>query len=1182
MKIKLNKLVAYFLTLILSVVGLCHTDIGSIKAMAANKAMANVVLFVDFADTDHSEHTGSLVGECFMEDFQTTIALFDGNSSVNTGMKQYLDTISYGQFQLVNIFPQYDSESDRILPFTVSQNAAEYADHKSSVLLAEVLEQLNASGLLREDADLNDDGMIDNITLVVAHTAVGEDGYDVFVSHKSSVGGAIDVGNLKANNYNLVTESGAYLGLQQSGLLIHEFMHTLGYPDLYKVGASSDSLATPVGLWDVMASNTYRLQYPLAYLRAYYTGWFSIPTIEEDVKGYTIYAPTATDSTTKDRQALILKTEYSDSEFFVVEYRHTDQEYMSTKYDNYVYGSGLIIYRVNTKQEKNMAGSTDLIYVFRPGDYYDSNGNEAGLGDIEKSFLSAESGRTSYGSSDYEATLSEGAITYSDGTNSGIVISNVGSATGDTITFDVSFGDGGESIGGFWNTESEKELSELASLDSCMDNNGNIYLVAGSTVATATGSRNYFDVYNYNRDNGWNQIGSSVSVNGGYHKIVKSGNDIYVACSDYSNTRVNLYKYNNGWEKVFTSSYLADEFDVVCDGGKIYIAYNTPYGSGTSSLYCEAYSSSGNTSYGLADSGQYLCNPSISIHNGVPVVLSRDVFADNKIVAKKYNIASNQWQQLGGELYGDAYCSKVNKDVVYLMKNGDGKGNYDGSHVYSLDLNASQLTWQQLGTNTFTDNSAVPMSMFFHGDVVYITYQNGEVTSQDVYVKTLVNNKWKMVGTKVTRDGILAMSGNIYDQMIYLVYGNKTSGITIKSHQYEEDADGNASGGSGSESGGNTGGNTGDDSGDNTAIPFEAPNINISYRTHIQTYGWEGDVADKRTWKSNGAMSGTSGKAKRLEGINIFVDSATTCEELDLGIQYTTHCQSYGWLPWSADGDMNGTEGEAKRLEAIKIQLTGKHVDYYDVYYRVHAQTYGWLGWAKNGDPAGTAGYGKRLEGIQIVVVKKGEDILNNMGGITSNRPESFLAKEGKSPVVNYPDTSNTNPIVPGAEDVNVAYRIHVQSYGWQAWKYNGGMSGTSGKAKRLEGINIELRNRDCKGDIVYTTHVQSYGWQGQLDNQSTWKKNGQMSGTSGEAKRLEAICINLTGEMNLKYDIYYRVHAQSYGWLGWTKNGAPAGTAGYGKRLEGIQIVLVPKGGDSPSDYKGIKSQNSKAYIEQ
>lgn len=337
----------------------------------------------------------------------------------------------------------------------------------------------------------------------------------------------------------------------------------------------------------------------------------------------------------------------------------------------------------------------------------------------------------------------------------------------------------------------------------------------------------------------------------------------------------------------------------------------------------------------------------------------------------------------------------------------------------------------------------------------------------------------------------------------------------------------------------------------------------------------QGNENDAKTWFTNGAMAGTSGKAKRLEGIKIRVTGND-----NLGIQYTTHCQSYGWLPWSANGEMNGTEGEAKRLEAIKIQLTGSDAGKYDVYYRVHAQSYGWLGWVKNGAPSGTAGYAKRLEGIQIVVVKKGASFNTRMGNINSAYALGYYAKAGTSPVVNAKNTSNADPQIAGEAQTNVTYRTHVQSYGWQAWKYNGQMSGTSGQAKRLEGINIRLSNQQYSGDIVYTTHVQSYGWQGNENNQSTWRKNGVMSGTSGEAKRLEAIRINLTGEMAKHYDIYYRVHAQSFGWLDWAKNGAPSGTAGYAKRLEGIQIILVPKGQPAPAkNYGGITSVRA-SYI--
>ena len=337
----------------------------------------------------------------------------------------------------------------------------------------------------------------------------------------------------------------------------------------------------------------------------------------------------------------------------------------------------------------------------------------------------------------------------------------------------------------------------------------------------------------------------------------------------------------------------------------------------------------------------------------------------------------------------------------------------------------------------------------------------------------------------------------------------------------------------------------------------ETANVTISYRTHVQSFGWQNPV-------TNGVMSGTTGKAKRLEGIEISVSG-----NKNLGIQYATHCQTYGWLPWSANGEMSGTTGEAKRLEAIEIRLTGADKDKYDVYYRVHAQSYGWLGWAKNGEPSGTAGYAKRLEGIQIVVVKKTEAApgldyagVNASKGVHDSR--AYIAK-----------TNGTITIPGSADSTNIMYKTHVQSFGWQNWVLNGTMSGTSGKAKRLEGINIKLSNAAYAGGIQYRTHIQTYGWE------KEWKKDGVMSGTSGKAKRLEAIQIKLYGEMANHFDVYYRVHAQSYGWLGWAKNGEESGTAGYAKRLEGIQIVLVPKGSAAPANnYKNIQSVNTKAYI--
>ena len=119
-------------------------------------------------------------------------------------------------------------------------------------------------------------------------------------------------------------------------------------------------------------------------------------------------------------------------------------------------------------------------------------------------------------------------------------------------------------------------------------------------------------------------------------------------------------------------------------------------------------------------------------------------------------------------------------------------------------------------------------------------------------------------------------------------------------------------------------------------------------------------------------------------------------------------------------------------------------------------------------------------------------------------------------------------------------------------------MSGTTGKSKRLEGINIELVGMPYSGGITYRTHVQRIGWQ-------DWRSDGAMAGTSGQALRLEAIDIKLTGEMANHYDVYYRVHIQHFGWTGWAKNGQSCGSAGYAYRLEGIEIRIVPKGGKAP-----------------
>lgn len=318
-----------------------------------------------------------------------------------------------------------------------------------------------------------------------------------------------------------------------------------------------------------------------------------------------------------------------------------------------------------------------------------------------------------------------------------------------------------------------------------------------------------------------------------------------------------------------------------------------------------------------------------------------------------------------------------------------------------------------------------------------------------------------------------------------------------------------------------------------TGVSFVLGTNGGSY-SHIQTYG---DTAGKVSYMGGypTLVLGTRGQAKRLEEIAVKIQNNTGYSG---GITYQAYRQTYEWTDWVRDGQRAGTHGQAKRLEGIRIRLTGELAKHYDVRYRVHIQTYGdQQGWVYNGAYAGTRNLSKRLEELQVQIVPK--------------------------------ESKNASP-----KEASVSYRVHRQTYGWEPLDVSDGtVSGTTGQAKRLEGIQISVSGK-YSGSVKYQTQVQTYGWNG-------WKSDGLTAGTTGQAKRLEAIQMYLTGEVANYYDIYYRVHAQSYGWMNWAANGQKAGTAGLAKRLEAIQIVLVKKTDKAPgATFNGVTSAVSACYV--
>lgn len=290
-------------------------------------------------------------------------------------------------------------------------------------------------------------------------------------------------------------------------------------------------------------------------------------------------------------------------------------------------------------------------------------------------------------------------------------------------------------------------------------------------------------------------------------------------------------------------------------------------------------------------------------------------------------------------------------------------------------------------------------------------------------------------------------------------------------------------------------------------------------------------------------------------------------------ISYRAHVRNIGWQTAVSEGKTAGTEGKALSIEAFNVELGGSLPYDGSVKYRAHVANIGWQDWKKAGETAGTEGRALPIEAMSMELtgeLKEHYDIyyrahVANVGWLDWAKNGQNAGSAGYAYAM---EAMQIRLVEKGAEAPGsteypfkspiVQYQTHVQDYGWLNWVKEGSLGGTTGEAKRVEAIKIALRDQEYKGSIQYKTHVEDYGWQG-------WVSNGTSSGTTGSAKRLEAIQIQLTGEMAEKYDVYYRTHVENFGWLDWAKNGEPAGSEGYAYRMEGVQIKVVPKNGTAP-----------------
>ena len=282
-------------------------------------------------------------------------------------------------------------------------------------------------------------------------------------------------------------------------------------------------------------------------------------------------------------------------------------------------------------------------------------------------------------------------------------------------------------------------------------------------------------------------------------------------------------------------------------------------------------------------------------------------------------------------------------------------------------------------------------------------------------------------------------------------------------------------------------------------------------------------------------------------------------------LTYCAHVQDYGWMNPVTSNQVAGTTGQSKRVEALKIGLPENLRSLGDIRVETHVQDYGWIGAVGNNQVAGTTGQSKRVEALKVsltgelanqydVIYRVHVQDIGWQNWVRNGRIAGTTGQSKRIEAIQIYLRNKADRVKIENVDKTVSYSAHVQDYGWLNAVTNGNIGGTVGQSKRMEAIQVSLSDDMLEyGDVNVQAHVQDYGWLGTVGN-------GQTAGTTGQNKRLEGLKITLTDELANHYDIYYRAHVGNIGWLGWTKNGGIAGSVGCNRRIEAVQIAIYAK----------------------
>ena len=179
-----------------------------------------------------------------------------------------------------------------------------------------------------------------------------------------------------------------------------------------------------------------------------------------------------------------------------------------------------------------------------------------------------------------------------------------------------------------------------------------------------------------------------------------------------------------------------------------------------------------------------------------------------------------------------------------------------------------------------------------------------------------------------------------------------------------------------------------------------------------------------------------------------------------------------------------------------------------------------------------------------------------------SETPDTSSETQTETPSANEPESAREDPQEPaqGTEEPEEEIKYVLSGKGYlpknkaKKAKFNDGVLTIGKKGKRLEAFSIKLKNSTgYEGSLTYRAYVRKKGW-------TKWVSSGKKVGTKRKNLRIEAVQIQLTGELAKHYFVEYKATVSSFSdRQGWVHNAAIAGTRNNSKRIEVLQVRLVP-----------------------